>query len=100
VQRESGATDYPFSARSSKEKPRMINTKRLCTVEQFLAAHPWLTKGRFRELLFRRHENGLDIAIVEFGRTLLIDSDKFASWFDANFCERLAVQDAEGERHE
>jgi hypothetical protein len=78
----------------------MADTKHLRTVAQLLRDYRWLTKGRIRELLFQRRKNGLDHAVVEFGRTLLIDIPKFDAWFDARFCERLGEQDAEEEHHE
>jgi hypothetical protein len=78
----------------------MADTRNLRTVAQLLRDYRWLTKGRIRELLFQRHRNGLDDAVVEFGRTLLIDIPKFETWFTARFCEGLAGQDAEQEHHE
>jgi hypothetical protein len=71
----------------------MVCKKELCTVQQLLTECPWLAKGRLRELLFRRHKNGLDQAIVEFGRTILIDRVKFSLWFDAQFSGRIEKRD-------
>jgi len=52
----------------------------LQTVQQFTEAHPAFTHGGIRWLLFHRQQNGLERAVVQVGRKILIDVDQFFLW--------------------
>ena len=54
----------------------------LLSVEQFVAKHAWATRGGIRQLLFNRHANGLDVAVVRLGRKLLLDEAAVFAWLD------------------
>ena len=57
----------------------------LLTVAQLAERCPGLTQPAIRWLLFKATENGLaqSGAIMRNGRRVLIDVDKFFSWFDS-----------------
>ena len=57
--------------------------RRLRTVQQLCQEHPAFTPGGLRWLLFHRHRNGLDKAVVKLGRRILIDEERFFRWIDA-----------------
>lgn len=53
---------------------------RLLSVDQLCELHPALNKRTLREWLYKRHENGLDIAVVKLGKRLFILEDEFIEW--------------------
>ncbi len=63
-------------------EPTSIPT--LLSVNQFLAKHSWATAAWLRAALFRRDTNGLNRAVVQAGRKILLDERKFFSWLEAN----------------
>ena len=67
---------------------RSPHDRRLRTVQQFCAEHPAFTPGGMRWLLFHRHTNGLDCAVVRVGRRVLLDVDSFFSWVDTQQGQR------------
>ena len=50
------------------------------TVEQLAEKYPAFTVSSLRWLLFNRETNGLDTAVVQLGRKVLIDEQAFVSW--------------------
>lgn len=50
------------------------------TVEQFSKKHSAFTPASLRWLLFNRAENGLESAVVQLGRRVLIDEVAFVNW--------------------
>jgi len=55
----------------------------LLTVRQFLVKHQWATAGWLRAALFNRDKNGLNEAIVQAGRKILINESRFFQWLDS-----------------
>lgn len=57
----------------------------LVTIAQLAEKCPGLTQPAIRWLIFNSKENGLaqSGAIMRNGRRILIDVDKFFSWFDS-----------------
>jgi hypothetical protein len=55
----------------------------LRTVDQLCQEHPAFTPGGIRWLLFHRHSNGLESAVVRVGRRVFIDVERFFAWVDA-----------------
>jgi hypothetical protein len=51
----------------------------LYTFKQFTDEQNLFTEGSLRNMIFKRHENGLEEsgAIKRFGRKILIDKEKF-----------------------
>lgn len=54
----------------------------LVTVQQLCQRTPAFKEPTVRQLLFDRHENGLDKAVRHMGRKLLIDEEQFFRWID------------------
>lgn len=54
----------------------------LVTVPQLCQRTPALKEPTVRQLLFDRHNNGLDKAVRHVGRKLLIDEELFFRWID------------------
>ncbi len=50
------------------------------TVEQFAQKFPAFTPASLRWMLFNRETNGLDTAVVQIGRRILIDEQAFVAW--------------------
>ncbi len=50
------------------------------TVAQFCEKHAWARAGGLRHALFYRASNGLDRAVVFFGRRLLLDETAVFQW--------------------
>ena len=50
------------------------------TVEQLAAKYPAFTASSLRWLLFNRSVNGLNCAVVQLGRRVLIDEGAFVAW--------------------
>lgn len=50
------------------------------TVEQFAKKYPAFTPASLRWQLFNRSTNGLDAAVVQLGRRVLIDEAAFVAW--------------------
>ena len=50
------------------------------TVEQFSKKYSAFTPASLRWLLFNRGSNGLDAAVVQLGRRVLIDETAFVAW--------------------
>lgn len=57
-----------------------MNDPQFCTVDQFAQKHPAFTVPSLRWLLFNRTTNGLDSAVVQLGRKVLIDEQAFVAW--------------------
>jgi hypothetical protein len=57
----------------------------LYTFKQFIAEQKLFTEGSLRNMIFKRHENGLEEsgAIKRFGRKILIDKEKFFTWVNS-----------------
>ncbi len=53
------------------------------TVHQIVKKYPAFTVGALRWALFHRTTNGLDRAVIQRGRRLLIDEGKFLEWMAA-----------------
>ncbi len=53
------------------------------TVEQFSKKYSAFSPASLRWLLFNRARNGLDAAVVQLGRRVLIDEAKFFQWVEA-----------------
>lgn len=54
------------------------------TVKQFIKKNGAFTEGSLRWLLFNRETNGLDTAVIQLGRSLLIDEPAFVAWLRSN----------------
>ncbi len=61
----------------SNEIPTLLSTG------QFLEKNPWCTSAWLRAALFNRKKNGLNGAIVQAGRKILIDESRFFGWLDS-----------------
>lgn len=57
-----------------------MESPQFSTVEQFAARYPAFTTASLRWLLFNRATNGLDAAVVQIGRRVLIDEAAFVAW--------------------
>lgn len=57
----------------------------LYTFKQFVDEQKLFTNSSLRNIIFKRHENGLQEsgAIKRFGRKILIDKEKFFIWVDS-----------------
>jgi hypothetical protein len=60
------------------------NSPKLLTVNQFVEAHPFITNGGMRALLFSSRYNDLDKkkVIKRIGRRILIDEAAFFEWLN------------------
>ena len=63
--------------------PTVSAVPTLLTVQQFCEKHRAFTPGGLRWLLFHRHTNGLEQAVVRLGRRLLLDEAAFFVWLQA-----------------
>lgn len=52
----------------------------LFTVKQLAQKYPAFSEGSLRYLLFNRERNGLDRAVIQIGRRVLIDEQEFVAW--------------------
>ena len=57
--------------------------RNLATVKELLDANPCLTNGWLRHKLFHRQTNGLEQCVLQIGRKLLIDVDRFEEWMES-----------------
>ncbi len=57
-----------------------MNNSQFYTVVQFASKYPAFTPSSLRWLLFNRATNGLDAAVVQLGRRVLIDEAAFVAW--------------------
>lgn len=57
-----------------------MDNSQFYTVEQFAKKYTAFTPPSLRWLLFNRATNGLDAAVVQLGRRVLIDEAAFVSW--------------------
>ncbi len=57
-----------------------MDNSQFYTVEQFAQKYPAFTPSSLRWLLFNRATNGLDAAVVQLGRRVLIDEAAFVAW--------------------
>ncbi len=57
-----------------------MNDPQFSTVEQLAEKYPAFTVGSLRWLLFHRAHNGLNSAVVQLGRKVLIDEQAFVAW--------------------
>ena len=60
-------------------------------VQQLCLRTPAFKEQTVRQLLFDRHSNGLDKAVRQLGRKLLIDEEQFFRWVD----EHSSISDPE-----
>lgn len=60
------------------------NSPKLLTVNQFVEAHPFMTSGGMRFILFNASTNGLKEkkVIKRLGRKILIDETAFFEWLN------------------
>ena len=58
----------------------LVNSSQFHTVTQFANKFPCFSPASLRWLLFNRSTNGLDRAIVQIGRRVLIDEAAFVEW--------------------
>ncbi len=56
----------------------------LLTKKQFIEKHSAFTKGGLDAQLFNRKKNGLDSAIIQNGRRILINEEKFFQWLESH----------------
>lgn len=52
----------------------------LVTVAEFVKRHPWCRRGGLRWALHHRATNGLEAAVVRFGRRILLDEAAVLVW--------------------
>ncbi len=57
-----------------------MNDPQFSTVEQMAEKYPAFTEPSLRWLLFNRETNGLNAAVVQLGRKVLIDEQAFVAW--------------------
>lgn len=50
-----------------------------------------ITKGGIRWMLFNRRTNGLDSAVIQIGRKILIDETAFVAWLRSHRGDRRAA---------
>ncbi len=60
------------------------------TVEQLASANPAFSKSSLRWMMFNRASNGLDAAVIQIGRKVLIDEQAFVAWLDQRRGNALA----------
>lgn len=60
------------------------NSRKLLTVNQFVEAHPFMTSGGLRALIFASRYNQLDEkkVIKRIGRKILLDEAAFFEWLN------------------
>ena len=57
--------------------------RRIMTVKEWVATHPWPPEGGLRHLIFNATNNGFEKVIRRCGRRVLLDEDAFFNWVDA-----------------
>lgn len=57
-----------------------VELPQFTTVEQLANKYPAFTQSSLRWMLFNRATNGLDAAVVQIGRRVLIDEQAFVAW--------------------
>ncbi|MDR3386220.1 MAG: DNA-binding protein [Rudaea sp.] len=57
-----------------------VDNPQFFKVEQFASKYPAFTPSSLRWLLFNRANNGLDAAVIQLGRRVLIDEAAFVAW--------------------
>ena len=57
---------------------------RYMTVAMLADAYPAFPAASIRWLLFKRHENGLEAAVIRVGRRLLISENAWRRWLEGN----------------
>ncbi len=57
-----------------------METAQFSTVPQFAKKYPAFSPASLRWMLFNRATNGLDAAVVQLGRRVLIDEAAFVAW--------------------
>jgi hypothetical protein len=83
VHRRRSKIDKDRKLRTEQAEPGSRSERRILrTVKQFREENPAFTEGSLRWLLFHRRTNGLDRAVVQVGRRVLIDVDAFFAWID------------------
>ncbi|NBV06697.1 MAG: hypothetical protein EBS06_05625 [Proteobacteria bacterium] len=67
-----------MSQESNRQKVRLL------TVNQFIEAHPFMTSGGLRALIFQSRFNDLDKkkVIKRIGRKILLDEAAFFEWLN------------------
>ena len=86
--RQAGAP-RPKETSATGSTPEPIEA-RLLTVKQFAQEYPAFSEGRLRWLLFNRQWNRFEEAVVQVGRSILIDTKKFHQWLALPNEERQA----------
>lgn len=61
-----------------------VHSPKLLTVNQFIEAHPFITAGGLRALIFQSKYNDLDKkkVIKRIGRKILLDEVAFFEWLN------------------
>ena len=62
----------------------MQNQSQFLSVAQLAQKYPAFTTASLRWMLFHRATNGLDAAVVQLGRKILLDEQKFVEWLRAH----------------
>ena len=57
-----------------------MDSQQFFTVRQFCVKYPAFSPPSLRWMLFNRDANGLNAAVVQLGRRLLIDEVAFVEW--------------------
>ena len=57
-----------------------VDNSQFYTIAQFAQKYPAFTPAALRWQLFNRKTNGLDSAVVQLGRRVLIDEIAFVGW--------------------
>ncbi len=66
------------------ETPNDAPADRYLTVAMLADAYPAFPETSIRWLLFKRHENGLEAAVIRVGRRLLISDLGWRRWLEGN----------------
>ncbi len=69
------------------ESPQFLSVDRLATKYRDAG----FTKASIRWMLFNRRTNGLDSAVVQLGRKILIDEVAFVAWLQSQRGDRRAA---------
>lgn len=66
------------------DAPNDVPADRYLTVAMLADAYPAFPETSIRWLLFKRHENGLEAAVIRVGRRLLISDLGWRRWLEGN----------------
>jgi hypothetical protein len=65
-------------------KDRKCITKKYVTVSQLSELQPAFPKAWIKNMVRKRDENGLSVAVAKVGRRIFIDYDAFMVWVDSH----------------